>query len=69
MCNIGSAQSPIDIVTDHVETNLNDVGEVQGTLFEDDIEGYLANTGRMLQFVLLGFLRPTIQGGPLLDKK
>ena len=69
VCNSGTAQSPIDILTDYVETDTDDVGEIQGTLFDEDIEGYLANTGRLVQFVYLGFLRPTIEGGPLQDKK
>ena len=37
--------------------------------FEDDISGFLANTGRMLQFAVLGYARPTIEAGPLGDKK
>ena len=69
VCNSGTAQSPIDIVTGNVNTENSDVGQIHGTLFEEDIEGYMANTGRMVQFVLLGFLRPTLEGGPLLDKK
>ena len=63
------AQSPINIVTDNVLTESNDVGSIEGTLFDEDIFGYIANTGRMVQFVLLGFSRPSIGGGPLLDKK
>ena len=69
VCNSGSAQSPINIVTDNVLTESNDVGSIEGTLFDEDIFGYIANTGRMVQFVLLGFSRPSIGGGPLLDKK
>ena len=63
-------QSPVDIVTQAaVSVSPVTVPGLVSTGFEDDISGFLANTGRMLQFAVLGYARPTIEAGPLGDKK
>ena len=69
MCNSGQHQSPVNIVTEDLVTEESDPGAVTTSGLEEDILGHLANTGRMLQFVVLGFARPTITGGPLNGKR
>ena len=69
MCNTGLHQSPINIVTSALVTEASDPGAIITSGFEEDISGDLANTGRMLQFAVLGFARPTITGGPLNGKR
>ena len=67
VCNTGQAQSPINIDTDNIEEV--EVGVITGVGFNTNITGYLANTGRMVQFTLLSFNRPTIKGGPFAADK
>ena len=67
LCSSGTKQSPIDIVTDSVVTE--DVGTVTGLLFDHDLEGSIVNTGRMVQFVSLGYVRPVISSKMFGDKK
>ena len=70
VCNTGTRQSPVDILTQAaVSVSPVTVPGLVSTGFEDDISGFLANTGRMLQFAVLGYARPTIEAGPLGDKK
>ena len=70
VCNTGTRQSPVDIVTQAaVPVSPVTVPGLVTAGFEDDISGFLANTGRMLQFAVLGYARPTIEAGPLGDKK
>ena len=66
---LGTAQSPINVVTNDVVIEQNDIGDVITIGFDSELEGYLANTGRMLQFMNFGFFRPTIEGGPLGSKR
>ena len=66
VCNTGTSQSPINIVAADAKTaSGTDIGAVMTTLFDTDITGYLANTGRVLRWMSLGTARPTIMGGPL----
>ena len=66
VCNTGTSQSPINIVAADAKTATGtDIGAVMTTLFDTDITGYLANTGRVLRWMSLGTARPTIMGGPL----
>lgn len=67
LCSSGSKQSPIDIITDDVVPE--DIGSVTGLLFDHDLEGSIVNTGRMVQFVSLGYVRPVITGNLFGDKK
>ena len=69
VCNTGLHQSPINIKTSDLVTEAADPGFILGHGFEDDILGHLANTGRMVQFAILGFAKPTITGGPLSGKR
>ena len=69
VCNTGMKQSPINIDTATVKTPTTDPGAIWSTLFDKDIDGYLANTGRVLRYMLFGYARPTISGGPLAAKK
>ena len=69
VCNTGLHQSPINIVTSALVTEASDPGAIITSGFEEDMSGDLANTGRMLQFAVLGFARPTITGGPLNGKR
>ena len=66
LCSSGLKQSPIDIETEEVISK--DDGAVIGTMFDDDVEGAVTNTGRMIQFVSLGYARPTIQS-PMFGSK
>jgi len=65
VCNTGTSQSPIDIVTADAVAPTTDVGSVTSTLFDTDITGHLANTGRVLRWFATGTVKPTIAGGPL----
>ena len=65
VCNTGTMQSPIDIVSASTKAPTTDPGAIVGTLFDKDIDGYLANTGRALRYMLFGYARPTISGGAL----
>ena len=56
-------------MTADLVTEASDPGAVTTSGLEEDILGHLANTGRMLQFAVLGFARPTITGGPLSGKR
>ena len=67
LCSSGTQQSPIDIITDDVVTE--DIGSVTGLLFDHDLEGSIVNTGRMVQFVSLGYVRPIITGNMFGDKE
>merc|ERR1719232_1037882 len=65
-----SKQSPIDIVTADAVTPTTDVGALTTTMFDTDITGALANTGRVLRwFAVWGTAKPTISGGPLTSGK
>jgi len=65
VCNTGTSQSPINIVTTDAVAPTTDVGSVTSTLFDTDITGHLANTGRVLRWFATGTVKPTIAGGPL----
>jgi len=65
VCNTGTSQSPINIVTADAVAPTTDVGSVTSTLFDTDITGHLANTGRVLRWFATGTVKPTIAGGPL----
>ena len=65
VCNSGTMQSPIDIVTANVAAPTTDPGAIVGNLFGQDLDGYLANTGRALRYMVFGYARPTISGGAL----
>jgi len=61
-----SKQSPIDIVTADAVTPTTDAGALTTTMFDTDITGALANTGRVLRwYAIWGTAKPTISGGPL----
>lgn len=61
-----SKQSPIDIVTADAVTPTTDAGALTTTMFDTDITGALANTGRVLRwFAVWGTGKPTISGGAL----
>jgi len=64
-CGSGTKQSPINIDPDDVMTETTDVGAVNTTMFDMDIPGALANTGRVLRWFAMGTVKPTISGGPL----
>ena len=64
-CDSGSKQSPIDIKTASVTTPTTDAGAVMGHGFNLTLDGYLANTGRLLSWLYFGYARPIITGGPL----
>ena len=69
LCN-GMKQSPIDIVTADAKTPTTDPGALTTTMFDTDITGALANTGRVLRwFAVWGTAKPTISGGPLTSGK
>lgn len=65
ICNTGTSQSPINIVAADAVVPTADVGSVTSTLFDRDITGHLANTGRVLRWFATGTVKPTITGGPL----
>lgn len=65
VCNTGTMQSPIDIVTADTQAETTDPGAIVGTLFDKDLDGYLGNTGRALRYMVFGYARPTISGGAL----
>jgi len=65
VCDTGTKQSPINIDPDDVKTETTDVGAVNTTMFDMDIPGALANTGRVLRWFAMGTVKPTISGGPL----
>ena len=66
VCGSGTSQSPIDIVTADAVTPTTDVGALTTSMFDTDITGALANTGRVLRwFAIYGTGKPTISGGPL----
>jgi len=66
VCGSGNSQSPIDIVTADAKTPTTDPGALTTTMFDMDITGALANTGRVLRwFAVWGLGKPTISGGPL----
>ena len=67
VCGTGTSQSPINIITASATTAAADIGAVTTTLFDTNIRGVLANTGRVLRWMALG-AAPTITGGPLVAK-
>ena len=62
---VGTSQSPINIVANDAVAATTDIGAVTTTLFDTDLTGALANTGRVLRWMHLGTAKPTISGGPL----
>ena len=65
VCGTGTSQSPIDVVTADVMTEATDVGAIEAHNLDLNLDGYLANTGRLLSWMYFGYTRPTIRGGPL----
>jgi len=68
-CKTGTMQSPIDIKKTSVTQDATDVGAVMGHGLDLNLDGYLANTGRLLSWLYFGYNRPTINGGPLGTKR
>ena len=70
VCGTGVSQSPINIVANDAKAATGaDIGAVTTTLFDTDLTGALANTGRVLRWMHLGTAKPTISGGPLDNAK
>ena len=68
VCGTGTSQSPINLEQLKAKAAATDPGRIQGNLWDADLEGYLANTGRVLRYMIFGMARPTITGGPLMNK-
>lgn len=65
VCNTGTKQSPIDVVSTAVSIPSPDPGMVMSHLWEMDITGDLYNTDRHITYQITQNLKPFISGGPL----